>query len=45
MEIRAAQSCEIHVIVVPMFASKTTTFLCRVQAEADNGREREGGVD
>lgn len=38
MEVRAAQSGEIHVIVGPMFAGKTTALLRRVQAEAGNGR-------
>jgi thymidine kinase len=35
---RAAQSGEIHVIMGPMFAGKTTALLRRVQAEASNGR-------
>jgi hypothetical protein len=38
MEARAAQSGEIHVIVGPMFAGKTTALLRRVQAAASNGR-------
>ncbi|OQU92300.1 hypothetical protein SORBI_3001G324400 [Sorghum bicolor] len=38
VEARAAQSGEIHVIVGPMFAGKTTALLRRVQAEAGNGR-------
>jgi len=38
VEVRAAQSGEIHVIVGPMFAGKTTALLRRVQAEAGNGR-------
>ncbi|KAK8576060.1 hypothetical protein V6N12_063708 [Hibiscus sabdariffa] len=29
---------EIHVIVGPMFAGKTTTLLRRIQAESNNGR-------
>lgn len=38
MDVRAAQSGEIHVIVGPMFAGKTTALLRRVQAEAGSGR-------
>jgi len=38
MEARAVQSGEIHVIVGPMFAGKTTALLRRVQAEAGSGR-------
>jgi hypothetical protein len=38
MDVRAAQSGEIHVIVGPMFAGKTTALLRRVQAEAGTGR-------
>lgn len=38
MEARAAQSGEIHVIVGPMFAGKTTALLRRVQTEAGTGR-------
>ncbi|VAH22324.1 unnamed protein product [Triticum turgidum subsp. durum] len=38
MEAREAQSGEIHVIVGPMFAGKTTALLRRVQAEAGTGR-------
>ncbi|KAG8070636.1 hypothetical protein GUJ93_ZPchr0006g40856 [Zizania palustris] len=38
MEDRAVHSGEIHVIVGPMFAGKTTALLRRVQAEADTGR-------
>ncbi|XP_047091606.1 thymidine kinase-like [Lolium rigidum] len=38
MDVRAAQSGEIHVIVGPMFAGKTTALLRRVQAEAGAGR-------
>lgn len=38
MEVRAAHSGEIHVIVGPMFAGKTTALLRRVQAEAGTGR-------
>ncbi|KAL6658060.1 hypothetical protein ACP70R_004307 [Stipagrostis hirtigluma subsp. patula] len=38
MEVRAARSGEIHVIVGPMFAGKTTALLRRVQAESSNGR-------
>ncbi|PPR99624.1 hypothetical protein GOBAR_AA21057 [Gossypium barbadense] len=30
---------EVHVIVGPMFAGKTTTLLHRIQAESNNGRE------
>nr|CAB3495491.1 unnamed protein product [Digitaria exilis] len=37
-EVRASLSGEIHVIVGPMFAGKTTALLRRVQAEAGNGR-------
>ncbi|XP_066387631.1 thymidine kinase-like [Miscanthus floridulus] len=37
-EVRVAHSGEIHVIVGPMFAGKTTALLRRVQAEAGNGR-------
>ena len=37
-----SQSCspcgEVHVIVGPMFAGKTTTLLRRIQAESNNGR-------
>jgi thymidine kinase len=40
MDVRAAQSGEIHVIVGPMFAGKTTALLRRVQAEAGTGRYR-----
>ncbi|OMO64724.1 Thymidine kinase [Corchorus olitorius] len=29
---------EVHVIVGPMFAGKTTTLLRRIQAESTNGR-------
>ncbi|KAL6893956.1 hypothetical protein ACP4OV_008054 [Aristida adscensionis] len=39
MEARAARSGEIHVIVGPMFAGKTTALLRRVQAESGNGRD------
>ncbi|XP_024313576.1 thymidine kinase isoform X1 [Brachypodium distachyon] len=39
MEVRAAQSGEIHVIVGPMFAGKTTALIRRVQAEAATGSE------
>uniref|UniRef100_A0ACD5Z1F5 Uncharacterized protein n=1 Tax=Avena sativa TaxID=4498 RepID=A0ACD5Z1F5_AVESA len=38
MDVRAAQSGEIHVIVGPMFAGKTTALLRRVHAEAGTGR-------
>ncbi|CAL4923364.1 unnamed protein product [Urochloa decumbens] len=38
MDVRAAQSGEIHVIVGPMFAGKTTALLRRVQAEVGCGR-------
>ncbi|CAL4931819.1 unnamed protein product [Urochloa decumbens] len=38
MDVRAAQSGEIHVIVGPMFAGKTTALLRRVQAEVGSGR-------
>uniref|UniRef100_A0A2P2Q969 Thymidine kinase n=1 Tax=Rhizophora mucronata TaxID=61149 RepID=A0A2P2Q969_RHIMU len=34
----SAHSGEIHVIVGPMFAGKTTTLLRRIQTEADHGR-------
>lgn len=34
----ASASGEIHVIVGPMFAGKTTTLLRRVQSESRNGR-------
>ncbi|XVF26197.1 hypothetical protein REPUB_Repub13aG0278300 [Reevesia pubescens] len=33
----SAPSCEVHVIVGPMFAGKTTTLLHRIQAESNNG--------
>lgn len=33
-------SGEIHVIVGPMFAGKTTTLLRRIQSESSNGRYR-----
>ena len=32
------RSGEIHVIVGPMFAGKTTTLLRRIKSEATNGR-------
>uniref|UniRef100_A0A0D9VNK5 Thymidine kinase n=1 Tax=Leersia perrieri TaxID=77586 RepID=A0A0D9VNK5_9ORYZ len=38
MEARSAHSGEIHVIVGPMFAGKTTALLRRVQLEAGTGR-------
>ncbi|CAN6289025.1 unnamed protein product [Urochloa humidicola] len=38
MDVRVGQSGEIHVIVGPMFAGKTTALLRRVQAEAGSGR-------
>ena len=38
MEVQAANSGEIHIIVGPMFAGKTTALLRRVQAEAGTGR-------
>lgn len=39
-QIESSQSCsgEIHVIVGPMFAGKTTTLLRRIQSESSNGR-------
>lgn len=40
VQIEASQSSsgEIHVIVGPMFAGKTTTLLRRIQSETSNGR-------
>lgn len=38
MEASGPPSGEIHVIVGPMFAGKTTTLLRRIQLENDNGR-------
>ncbi|KAK9084663.1 hypothetical protein Sjap_025074 [Stephania japonica] len=36
--LRSARSGEVHVIIGPMFAGKTTALLRRVQSESDNGR-------
>ncbi|PON90244.1 Thymidine kinase [Trema orientale] len=38
---RTLRSGEVHVIVGPMFAGKTTTLLHRVQSERSNGRLKE----
>ncbi|XP_072992703.1 thymidine kinase-like [Typha latifolia] len=38
MEARGGSSGEIHVIVGPMFAGKTTALLRRIQSEINNGR-------
>lgn len=37
-ESRMLRSGEVHVIVGPMFAGKTTTLLRRIQSERSNGR-------
>ncbi|XP_028122202.1 thymidine kinase a-like [Camellia sinensis] len=38
MRRRFLNFCEIHDIVGPMFAGKTTALLCRVKSEGNNGR-------
>ncbi|KAJ0582788.1 putative thymidine kinase [Helianthus annuus] len=37
-QIAKSTTGEIHVIVGPMFAGKTTTLLHRIRSEATNGR-------